>query len=106
MGENYFSPMPMALYGGVLLMATIAHFILERTIIASQGADSLLAKAVGRDIKGKISPLLYAMAIPMAFYKPWISTSIYALVALIWLVLDRKHLKIPPPTLLAPSCFL
>lgn len=90
MGENHFSSLPVALYGGVLLMAAIAYFILERTIIASQGADSLLAKAVGRDIKGKISPLLYAIAIPTAFYNPWISNGIYVFVALMWLVPDRR----------------
>lgn len=90
MGENHFSPAPMALYGVVLLMAAIAYFILERVIIASQGKDSLLAKAIGSDIKGKISPLFYAIAIPAAFYSPWISPSLYVFVALIWLIPDRR----------------
>lgn len=90
MGQNPFSPIPVALYGCVLLMAAIAYFILERTIIASQGSDSVLAKAVGRDFKGKISPLLYAIAIATAIYSPWISDSIYVFVALMWLVPDRR----------------
>lgn len=89
-GENHVSSAPVALYGFVLLMAAIAYFVLEHAIIASQGPDSLLAKAVGDDYKGKISPLLYASAIPLAFYKPWISQSIYVLVALMWLVPDRR----------------
>ena len=90
MGHNHFSPAPMALYGGVLLLAAIAYFILQQTIIASQGTGSILAKAVGRDVKGKISPVLYATAIPAAFYKPWIAGSIYVFVALMWLVPDRR----------------
>lgn len=90
MGENHFTSAPMALYGFVLLMAAIAYFILEHTIIASQGKDSILAKAIGRDLKGKISPILYAIAIPAAFYKPWISPCLYVFVALIWLIPDRR----------------
>ncbi len=90
MGENHFESAPMALYGFVLLMAAIAYFILQNCIIASQGRDSLLAKAIGSDLKGKISPALYAIAIPAAYYKPWISISLYILVALMWLVPDRR----------------
>lgn len=90
MGENHFSPTPVAFYGMVLLLAAIAYYILERTIIASQGPNSLLASAVGRDLKGKASPLLYAIAIPAAYLQPWISECIYILVALIWLVPDRR----------------
>ncbi len=89
-GHNHFSPAPMALYGVVLLMAAIAYFILQQVIIASQGADSILRKAIGRDLKGKISPVLYASAIPLAFYQPWIAGSIYVFVALMWLVPDRR----------------
>ena len=70
-GHNYFAAAPMALYGAVLLLAAIAYFILQQTIIASQGADSLLKKAIGSDLKGKVSPLLYAVAIPAAFFQPW-----------------------------------
>lgn len=90
MGENHFTSAPMALYGLVLLMAAIAYFILQHTIMASQGKNSILAKAVGRDLKGKISPILYAIAIPAAFYKPWFSASLYVLVALMWLIPDRR----------------
>lgn len=90
MGENHFEAAPMALYGAVLLMAAIAYFILQYTIIFSQGPNSLLAKAIGSDFKGKISPILYAIAIPVAFYTPWISITLYILVALMWLIPDRR----------------
>jgi uncharacterized membrane protein len=89
-GHNHFASAPMALYGVVLLLAAIAYFILQQTIIASQGSESLLRRAVGRDIKGKISPILYAVAIPLAYYRGWLSGAIYVLVALIWLVPDRR----------------
>jgi len=90
MGENHFSAAPTALYGVVLLMAAIAYWILQRTIIATEGPHSLLATAVGRDIKGKISPLLYAVAIPSAFFEQWIAGGLYVLVALLWLIPDRR----------------
>jgi uncharacterized membrane protein len=90
MGENNFAPAPTALYGVVLLAAAIAYWILQRVIIAEQGESSLLATAVGGDLKGKLSPLLYAIAIPAAFLHQWISGSIYVLVALIWLIPDRR----------------
>ncbi len=90
MGENHFAALPSALYGAVLLMAAIAYYILQQLIIASQGPDSLLKKAVGGDWKGKVSPLLYVIAILMAFWSKWISLGIYVLVALIWLVPDRR----------------
>ena len=90
LGENQFAPAPMVLYGFVLLMAAVAYFVLQKTIIASQGLDSLLAKAVGRDLKGKLSPLLYGTAIVVAFFNPWIAGSIYVFVALMWLVPDRR----------------
>jgi len=90
MGENHFAPVPSALYGVVMLMAAIAYYILQLTIIASQGSDSLLKKAVGRDWKGKVSPALYAVAIPLAFLSPWVSLGLYVAVALIWLVPDRR----------------
>ena len=90
MGENNFASSPTALYGVVLFMAAFAYWLLQRTIIASQGASSLLAKAVGKDIKGKLSPLLYAMAIIAAFFEQWIAGSLYVLVALMWLVPDRR----------------
>jgi uncharacterized membrane protein len=90
MGENHFLPVPMALYGFVLLMAANAYFILQHTIMRSQGKDSILAHAIGRDFKGKISPILYAIAIPTAFYQPWVSIGLYVFVALMWLVPDRR----------------
>jgi uncharacterized membrane protein len=74
----------------VLLMAAIAYYILQRAIIASQGANSLLAAAVGKDWKGKISPVLYFSAIPLAFVSVWISNALFIFVALIWLVPDRR----------------
>ncbi len=90
MGENHFAAAPSAFYGVVLLMAAVAYWILQQLIIASQGPDSLLKKAIGRDWKGKISPLIYLMAIPTAFWSQKISQVLYVLVALIWLVPDRR----------------
>jgi uncharacterized membrane protein len=98
MGENHFAPGPSALYGTVLLMASIAYWILQQLIIASQGPDSLLKKAVGRDWKGKASPLLYLAAIPIAFWSPWLSQSLYVLVALLWLVPDKRIERILSPS--------
>jgi len=90
MGENHFAAAPTALYGVVMLMAAIAYFILQQLIIASQGPDSLLKKAVGGDWKGKLSPVLYMIAIATAFWSRWLSLGLYVLVALIWLVPDRR----------------
>ena len=90
MGENHFASAPSAIYGAVLLMAAIAYRILQQLIIASQGRDSLLKKAVGGDWKGKLSPVLYAVAVALAFLCQWISIGLYVLVALIWLVPDRR----------------
>jgi uncharacterized membrane protein len=90
MGENHFAAAPSALYGLVLLMAAIAYWILQQLIIASQGHDSLLKNAIGSDWKGKSSPILYAIAIPTAFWSQWISQGLYVLVALLWLVPDRR----------------
>ena len=90
MGENHLAPVPTAAYGFVLLMAAIAYYILQHTIIASQGRDSLLAGAVGKDWKGKLSPVLYLAAILLAFANVWLSDGLFLLVALIWLVPDRR----------------
>ncbi|HEX5716507.1 MAG TPA: TMEM175 family protein [Thermoanaerobaculia bacterium] len=90
MGENHFAATPTALYGVVLLMNAIAYYILQQLIIASQGPGSILKKAVGGDWKGKVSPVLYVVAISIAFWSKWISLGIYVLVALIWLVPDRR----------------
>jgi uncharacterized membrane protein len=90
MGENHFAAAPAAVYGVVLFMASIAYWILQQLIIASQGRDSLLREAVGSDWKGKLSPILYASAIALAFWWHWVSISLYVLVALIWLVPDPR----------------
>jgi uncharacterized membrane protein len=90
MGENHFATAPSAFYGAILLMAAIAYWILQQFIIASQGHESLLKKEVGRDWKGKSSPLIYVLAILMAFWSQWISQGLYVLVALVWLVPDRR----------------
>jgi uncharacterized membrane protein len=90
MGENHLAPTPTAVYGFVLLMAAIAYYILQRAIIASQGRDSLLAAAVGKDWKGKLSPVLYLAAIPLAFVSVWISDALFIFVAFLWLVPDRR----------------
>jgi uncharacterized membrane protein len=90
MGENHFAAMPTALYGVVLLMAALAYIILQHTILAKHGQNSILAKALGRDIKGKASVLLYAIAIASTFTHEWAAETIYALVALMWLAPDRR----------------
>jgi len=94
MGENQFQSIPSALYGGVLLMAAIAYYILQNLIIKMQGRTSKLAQAIGADLKGKISPVLYALGIASSFYRPWIAGCIYSLVALMWLVPDRRLQKV------------
>src|SRR5438046_1317473 len=90
MGENHFTAAPTALYGVVLLMAAIAYYMLQQTIIRAQGSDSILKKAVGRDWKGKLSPLLYLAAIVAALRSPWIAQAILVAPALIWLIPDRR----------------
>jgi TMEM175 potassium channel family protein len=90
MGENHWAGTPTAAYGAVLLMAAIAYYILQRAIIAHQGAGSLLAMAIGSDWKGKLSPVLYFVAIPLSFAIPWIAIAIYVLVALVWLIPDPR----------------
>ena len=90
MGENHFATMPTALYGVVLFMAAIAYFILQQAIIVRHGRESVLARAVGRDLKGKMSPVLYVIAIFTAFALPWLAQALYVLVAAMWLVPDRR----------------
>jgi uncharacterized membrane protein len=90
MGENHFAAAPSALYGVVLLMAAATYWILQQLIIASQGPDSILKKAIGGDWKGKLSLVLYAAAIPLAFWRQWISLGLYVFVALLWLIPDRR----------------
>jgi uncharacterized membrane protein len=90
MGENHFAHLPTAIYGVAVLMPAIAYYILQRTIIHRHGGDGALAKALGRDVKGKISPLLYVAAIAGAFVVPWFAHAIFVFVALMWLVPDRR----------------
>lgn len=90
MGENHFEAMPSALYGFVLLMAAISYFLLQRSIIAADGPDSVLARAVGSDWKGKLSPILYVVAMIAAFRAHWIAQVLYVVVALLWLIPDRR----------------
>ena len=90
MGEGGFAHTPTAVYGAVLLMAAIAYYVLQCVIVRSQGEGSLLARAVGRDLKGKSSLVLYVIAIPAAFLQPWVAYAIYALVALVWVIPDTR----------------
>jgi uncharacterized membrane protein len=90
MGENHFDALPTAAYGVVLLMAGIAYYVLKSTIIAAQGPDSTLAAALGSDVKGKISPVIYGLGIPLAFVHPWIAVGLYVFVAVMWFVPDRR----------------
>lgn len=90
MGENGFAAWPVALYGVVLLLAAVAYFILTRALLAVHSPDSALAEALGRDFKGKVSVVIYLIAIPLAFLAPWLAGALYVLVALIWLIPDRR----------------
>jgi uncharacterized membrane protein len=90
MGENHFAPLPVALYGVVLLMAGFAYWLLARSIIKADGPDSLLAKAIGRDRKGNASVVAYLIAIPLTFFNEWLAGAIYVGVALMWLIPDRR----------------
>jgi uncharacterized membrane protein len=90
MGENHFVASPTALYGVVLLMAAIAYYILQLAILQKQGPESILAKALGDDFKGKSSIVLYVIAIPLSYINAWIAGSIYVLVAFIWLIPDKR----------------
>jgi len=96
MGENHFTPVPTALYGFVLLMAAMAYYLLQQAIIRAQGPDSILKRALGSDWKGKLSPVLYIVAIIAAWRSPWVAESILAAAALIWLVPDRRIEKALP----------
>ena len=90
MGENHFATVPTAVYGVVLLMAAVAYYVLQPTIIASEGPESTLKAAVGRDMKGKISPVIYATSIGLAFVNRWLAIAGYVVVALMWLIPDRR----------------
>lgn len=90
MGENHFAAWPVAVYGIVLLFSAVAYFILTRVLLAVHGKESVLAAALGNDFKGKISVVFYALAIPLSFVSSWIACSFYVLVAIMWLVPDRR----------------
>jgi uncharacterized membrane protein len=90
LGDHPHSTIPTAVYGATLLMPAIAYYILQNTIIAHDGPNSTLADAIGRDLKGKISPLIYATAIGLAFVQPWMADVLYVIVALIWLIPDPR----------------
>ncbi len=90
MGENSLAAVPAAAYGIVMLAAAVAYYILQQVIIRDQGESSLVAVAVGRDRKGKLSPFVYASAIALAFVEPWLSVALYVAMALVWLVPDRR----------------
>ena len=90
MGENHFARVPAALYGFVLLMASVAYWILQQQIIASQGEHSILQKAIGKDWKGRLSPVLYATGMVSALLSQWLAVAVYIGVALVWLVPDRR----------------
>jgi uncharacterized membrane protein len=90
MGENHFAASPTAVYGVVLLMAAVAYWVLQRTLIASDGRDAMLATAIGSDWKGKLSPLLYLTGIALTFWRPGAGQALYVLAALLWLIPDRR----------------
>jgi len=90
MGENEFAAWPVAFYGMVLLFSAIAYFILSQILVSIHHRDSVLGTAVGRDVKGKISVVIYILAIPLAFVSPWVAGGLYVLVAVMWLIPDRR----------------
>ena len=90
LGENFLAPIPTAVYGASLLMPAIAYYLLQKAIVRRHGAQSVLATALGRDIKGKLSVVLYGAGIALAFLDTWLSIAIYALITVIWLIPDRR----------------
>jgi len=97
MGQNHFDRIPVALYGTIMLFAGIAYFILVRTLLSRHGPESLLATALGSDFKGKISMVIYLVAIPLALLKWWLACALYILVSIMWLVPDRRIEKTLAP---------
>ena len=96
MGENHFATIPVIAYGFILLMCGLAYYILVRTLIGLLGKDSIISRLIGNDFKGKISLVIYALALPLAYVSPWISCLLYIIVAMIWIIPDRRiegHLK-------------
>jgi uncharacterized membrane protein len=96
LGDHPRASLPAAVYGGVMLLAGVAYFILEKALIAAQGPDSRLRAAVGREVKGLVSVACYALAIPLAYVHPWISITLYVLVAAAWLIPDRRIERTQP----------
>ena len=90
MGENHFAPIPTLFYGLNLLLASIAYYILQQVIIRSQGSGSILKKAIGDDWKGKLSPIIYTIALISAYWTPWLAFTLYGAVAFIWIVPDKR----------------
>jgi uncharacterized membrane protein len=90
MGENHFAELPVAVYGVSVLMPALAYYVLQTCIVKANGSDKTLAQALGRDIKGKLSPLLYVTGIGLAFVNPWLACATYVLIALMWLIPDRR----------------
>jgi uncharacterized membrane protein len=90
MGENHYAPLPVATYGVMLLLAGIAYFVLTKSLVARHGKSSVLANAIGNDWKGTVSVLVYMVAIPLAFVKPWLACALYSFVAFMWLLPDRR----------------
>ena len=90
MGENHFAPLPVAVYGGILLGSAIAYWILVRVLLRHHESDSVLAKAIGRDVKGNISVALYLLGIGLAFVNRWLACAVYVIVAVMWLIPDKR----------------
>ena len=90
MGLNHFEPIPTAVYGSVLMLAAVAFYILLIVIVRAQGKDSEIAAVLGSNVKGKISPFIYALGIVVSFIQPWVAVALYVFVAGMWLVPDRK----------------
>jgi uncharacterized membrane protein len=90
MGENHFARTPTAVYGAVLLLAALSYYVLQNAVIREHGPESVIAHAIGRDVKGKVSPLIYAAGIGLTFVNRWLGLAAYVLVALMWLVPDRR----------------
>jgi uncharacterized membrane protein len=94
MGENHFSALPVALYGFILLMSAIAYFILAQSLIRHHGKESTIAIAIGKDVKGKISLVIYALAVPLSFLNAWVAFGLYIFVAFMWFIPDRRIEKV------------
>ena len=97
MGENHFAPLPVALYGAVLLLCALSYHVLSRMLIRHDGGKSAIARALGGDVKGRISVVMYAVAIPLSFVNRWLAVALYVAVAVMWLVPDRRIERVLDP---------